>query len=717
MIKNKIYIPIAILFLSLNAKAQYHWSFEKGKVLAENSGKLKLEFISNFKEPELVKGFKGTAIRTDGYSSQLNATFPVTKKPLHLKAWFALETFSNDTSGFFVLKDTKGNWISACVDKFGKPLIGLSLNGILKYHGGAAKLLNFEWMNVGLSVEKDKAELIINGEKIATAPLSPADFAMGFSGFTVGRDGREKQILIFPTNALNGIVDEVSLETKPYSLEAAKAEFKKGGNVKPDLSVAASRFQNDFNRPKYHILPAANWTNEMHGLIYYNGKYHLFNQKNGANLLLNTINWGHYSSPDLISWTEHRPALSPEQGIDERGIWSGHSVIFEGKPALIYTAGAPYINHIGLAFPNDSSLISWQKYSGNPIVKGPPQGYQRTDLRDPYVWKENDTWYMMIGYGVVEDGEEKGSLLLYKSKDFKKWDFLHTLFTGDPKNDDSGVFWEMPVFWKMDGKYILLVNKVPYKGVPAVALYWVGDFVNEKFVPDFKVPKRLEVVNRLLSPSVALDVAGRTTAIAIIPDEITAEAAYKQGWNHLYSIPRTWKLKDGEIYQRPHPALEKLRMGEISFKSQTIKPGNNLLLASGTHQLEFKAELNTGSSKKFGFIVGKNKSGSEQTRIYYDFEKHEMIVDDTQSSKREHVPLNIRTGKYNLEPNSKVDLHVFIDGSVVEVFINGKDAFTTRLFPLSQESTDVELFTEGGNIEIFKASVWHLRSSNNKTAF
>jgi len=241
--------------------------------------------------------------------------------------------------------------------------------------------------------------------------------------------------------------------------------------------------------------------------------------------------------------------------------------------------------------------------------------------------------------------------------------------------------------------------------------------VNEKFVPDFFVGKRLEVVNRLLSPSVALDVDGRTTAIAIIPDEITAEAAYKQGWNHLYSIPRTWKLKDGEIYQQPHPSLEKLRMAEIAIKAQTIKPPNNLLLSSGTHQLEIKAELNTGSSKKFGFIIGKNKSGSEQTRIYYDFEKQEMVVDDTQSSKREHIPLNIRTGKYSLGPNSKVNLRVFIDGSVVEVFINGKDAFTTRLFPLSKESTDVELFAEGGDIELLKASVWRLKSSNNKTAF
>lgn len=43
----------------------------------------------------------------------------------------------------------------------------------------------------------------------------------------------------------------------------------------PDLSIPASRFMTDYNRPKYHLMPAANWTNESHGLIYFNGMYHV----------------------------------------------------------------------------------------------------------------------------------------------------------------------------------------------------------------------------------------------------------------------------------------------------------------------------------------------------------------------------------------------------------------------------------------------------------
>ena len=715
----RLLIFSSLILCSNVLKAQYRWTFDNNyNPLKDTLSNLKLDFTSNWKEPELVSGIKGTGLRTDGYSTWLKGSFPSSlKKPLTITGWYALETHSNDTSGFFFISHNPENWISACVDKYGKPLLGINTNGTLKYYSADISLPKYQWFNVGLSVEKNIAALIVDGKKVLTVRLHKEDFPSGFKQFTIGKDGRDKPILLFPTTALNGIIDEITISTKPYTAHLAKFSIKNPTIPKPDLSVPESRFINDFSRPKYHIIPAANWTNETHGLIYHKGRYHIFNQKNGANLLLNTINWGHFSSPDLVSWTEHRPVLGPEPGFDERGIWSGHAVISDGKPVIVYTGGGQRMNGMGLAFPKDSNLLSWEKYSGNPVIKGPPQQYQRTDLRDPYLWKENDTWYMIIGYGVVENGVEKGSLLLYKSTDLKKWDFVHLLFTGDPENDQSGVFWEMPVFWKMNGKYILLVNKVPYKGKPAVALYWTGNFINEKFVPDHKAPKRLEVVNRLLSPSIALDADGNTTAIAIIPDEIEVEAAYKQGWSHLYSIPRIWTLKNDSVYQKPHPALEKLRENPAVFNNQIISPGKNLALSRSKHQVEIKAEINPGNSKKFGFIVGKNKDGSELTRIYYDFKKQEMIVDDTRSSKRAHIPLNVRSGKFNIDPKQKLEMHVFVDGSVVEVFINNKDAFTTRIFPLNKESTVVELFAEGGNIQLIKASVWNLKSSNNTANF
>jgi sucrose-6-phosphate hydrolase SacC (GH32 family) len=322
----------------------------------------------------------------------------------------------------------------------------------------------------------------------------------------------------------------------------------------------------------------------------------------------------------------------------------------------------------------------------------------------------------MVGFGVVEHEVEKGSLLLYKSKDLKNWTYLHELYKSEQDIYDTGVFWEMSIFRKFGDKYVLLVNPIPYKGKPAIALYWVGDFVNERFVPDERIPKKLEVINRLLSPSISSDEEGNAITIGIIPDLIHPKLQLKQGWTHIFSLPRIWNLHQGEIYQTPHPALKKLRGSSIDFEAQEVRINENLKLTNG-HQVEIQAEINVSNSERFGLIVGKSAENNEETRIYFDIKTDQLVIDKTKSSQTELIDNNIETGDISINPNEKLKFHVFIDGSVVEGFINDKEAFTTRIFPKHENSNEIELFVEGGEIEIEKLQVWRLKSSNNNTEF
>jgi beta-fructofuranosidase len=274
----------------------------------------------------------------------------------------------------------------------------------------------------------------------------------------------------------------------------------------------------------------------------------------------------------------------------------------------------------------------------------------------------------------------------------------------------------MPVFWKHGDKSTLLVNKVPHKGVPAKAMYWTGEFKNEKFVPDHEIPQNLEVINRLLSPSVSYDKNGLITAIAIIPDEIGGWAAYNHGWTHLYSIPRVWNFNEGTIEQSPHPVLKELRDERQIVPENTVSKEQTLKLADNGNQMEIKATISPNGSKRFGFYIHKNADNSEFTKIYYDAVSQEIIVDQQYSSLKKYIPLRIRKGKYKLNVFKSIDFHLFIDGSVVEVFINNKDAFTTRIFPLRNESNQVEVFTEGGDIQV-EATVWRLKAAQIEANF
>lgn len=717
---KNFYILGLVIFLISNlsviTKAQQVLSFDGKETLKSNDGKMEFNFHSVRNNIELTEGITGKGLRTDGYSCWLNSKINTKDHLSGISGWFALESFPTDTAAFFVLNDSVENRsTSICVDRFGDLLIGTGIGNKYSYSPTGNRVECFKWVNLAISLHGGKVEYWANGKEIT--PVNPSDSApKNISEILIGKDIRDRKMWMYDLTLINGIVDEIKFWSTPINLNSLQAEVAALLPKKPVLAIPESRFEGDFSRPKYHLLPAANWTNETHGLIFYKNNYHIFNQKNASNLMLRQINWGHYSSPDLIHWTEHKPVLSPEPGFDENGIWSGHIVLNDqGIPAAFFSAGGAKFG-IGMALPKDSDLMKWGRFKGNPIILGQPEGFTRTDMHDPYLWKVGDKWYMCIGFGLEKDGKQNGALLLYSSLDLKKWDFQHLLFEGNPEVDNSGVFWEMPVFQKIGQKYVLLVNKVPNKGVPARTLYWVGDFVNEKFIPDNPIPKNLEVINRLLSPSVAFDKNGLLTAIAIIPDEFGGEATSKLGWTHLYSIPRVWTLKNGKILQSPHPALKELREEKKSFQNQQVVSEKPLLISTGHKQIEIEATIEPGSSKKFGFLVSENPDHSEFTSIYFDTETREMVVDQTHSSLKEHIPLRIKKDKYELDLSKPIDFHLFIDGSVVEVFVNNEDAFTTRIFPLKETSNQVEIFTEGANVDA-KADVWILKQAKVKTDF
>lgn len=691
-----------ILVAILPIQAQIIWSFDRTNALQASDGHTLLQLHSVKKNLELVKGIEGMGVRTDGYSTWWTVDLPQSIDSVD--GYFALESFPTDTASLMGIKG-ENHYIAVCVDRFGELQLQIGNMKNASYYPLKHQIKRYEWFHVFLSMINGVPIVALNGETCSAEIPKTNGFA-NFSSLLVGKGFYGKKIGLYDITAINGLIDEISVNSKI----PAKAEMNSLLRQTPILAVPEIRFAHDFNRPKYHLLPAANWTNETHGLFYHNGKYHIFNQKNASSILLRQINWGHFSSSDLLHWTEEKPALTPDKPYDKNGIWSGCAVIDDaGIPRLFYTSGGDKMG-VGMASPKDETLVEWVKSELNPIIAEKPAIYSRTDMRDQYVWKEGNVWYMIIGFGLEKVEQPHGTLLLYKSNDLEHWSFVHLLFEGNPAVDQSGVFWEMPVFKKMGNKYVLLVNRVPQNGIPARAQYWVGDFKGEKFIPDNPIPQNLEVINRLLSPSVVDTPDGKVTAIAIIPDEIGGPANFENGWAHLYSMPRVWNLKDGKVCQSPHPVMKELRNKHQHFPKQILSESNPLVISKEEHQLEIEATFYPHDSNRFGIVLCKNPDNSEYTQIYYDVANQELVVDQTHSSERKFIPLRVRKDAYKLDTSKPVKLHLFIDGSVIEGFINEEDAFTTRIFPLKKNSSQVELFTDGKHTEV-EANVWKLKSS------
>jgi hypothetical protein len=254
--------------------------------------------------------------------------------------------------------------------------------------------------------------------------------------------------------------------------EIGEADMEHDARLQEQID-GGTAMSTDPHRPSYHFLPPRNWMNDPNGLIYWGGEYHLFYQHNPNGPFWGTMHWGHAVSPDLVRWRHLPIALAPTPGgPDKDGCFSGSAVDNDGVPALVYTGVSPEVQCVATS---DDGMITWQKHPGNPVIAAPPEGLDVTGFRDPFVWRENEEWRMVVGSGLRGVG---GAALLYRSPDLIRWEYLQPLCTGDIR--ETGEMWECPNFFPLGDRHVLIVSPVPLRK----ALYFVGRYDGARFTPE-----------------------------------------------------------------------------------------------------------------------------------------------------------------------------------------------------------------------------------------
>ena len=81
----------------------------------------------------------------------------------------------------------------------------------------------------------------------------------------------------------------------------------------------------DTFRPALHYAARNTWLNDPNGLIFHDGVYHLYYQNNPLDNVWGNMSWGHATSTDLLTWTEHPVAIACDE---EEDIFSG-SIVFD----------------------------------------------------------------------------------------------------------------------------------------------------------------------------------------------------------------------------------------------------------------------------------------------------------------------------------------------------------------------------------------------------
>ena len=502
------------------------------------------------------------------------------------------------------------------------------------------------------------------------------------------------------------------------------------------VSVAASPqgFYMEPFRPQYHFTPEKNWMNDPNGMVFYEGEYHLFYQYNPAGDKWGHMSWGHAVSPDMVHWT-HLPLALAEA--DNVMIFSGSAVVDwknssgfgkDGRPPLVavYTGfrTTDRVQFQCIAYSNDKGR-TWTKYSGNPVID-----INSMDFRDPKVQWHDATrrWIMTVSLSA----EHK--VRFYGSDNLKAWTLLSEF---GPAGATGGV-WECPDLFELplpgtnDKRWVLVVNMNPGSVAGGSGgQYFIGRFDGTHFVADGDslIPPK---PGRSASESAHWFDYGPDYYAAVSWSDVPASdgrrlwlgwmSNWEYGgdvptspWRSAMSIPREVGLSrtaEGiRLVQKPAREMESLRDRHFAFKSGDVSEANAWLKERHVQgdQLELMVEFAPRSSGTEGVKV--LKSDTEATVIGVDRQRGRAFVDRTQSG---NVTFHQKfSGVYDAPlavHDGRVKLHLFVDASSVEVFVNdGERVFTSLVYP-SAASRGVEFFGSMTSARITSLNVWTLKS-------
>lgn len=471
---------------------------------------------------------------------------------------------------------------------------------------------------------------------------------------------------------------------------------------------------NDLHRPQYHFLPPANWMNDPNGLIQWKGQYHLFYQYNPYGPVHQRMHWGHAVSSDLVHWADLPIALTPTVGrADALGCWSGCAVDNHGVPTLVYTG---FLLHqvVCLATSADD-LLTWQPYTGNPVIKAPPDASlagRDGHFRDPFVWREGDFWYLLMGSNI--EGV-RGTLLLYRSVDLTHWDYLHPLLSGDTPLVQSlrtGSMWECPNFLIFGDERVVIFSVQDAKGELMYPLYVSGLFQDEHFFPQMQ--GMVAYGGYFYAPQAMHDEQGRTLMWGWLREGRSASLIQEAGWAGVMSLPVIVELsQDGVLKLEPAAELKMLREKHWRYEAIELSATETFLHSESQNDcLEILAEFVLSQDCEFGLRVCYASDGREQTSIVYQSALHQVSVEREQSSI--YADVDREDSSMVIEADEVLKLHVFLDRSVLEVFVNGRYYLASRVYPKHRDSIALELFTREGDVLVRLLDIWHMASIWNR---
>jgi sucrose-6-phosphate hydrolase SacC (GH32 family) len=478
------------------------------------------------------------------------------------------------------------------------------------------------------------------------------------------------------------------------------------------LALRQFMMANDPHYPVYHYTPTESWMNDPNGPIYYNGKYHLFCQfdpqidDGKGNWVRSRRTWGHAVSDNLVHWKDWPVAVWPDTPYDSAGVYSGNTIVDDnGHLCGLYTGNvAGHKETYGMLVRSKDDGRTFEK---KMVMDDSQRPNERSPVHwDGQAWKHGELWYQLIG-GSTGGDEPQGAAWLWSSPDLENWTLLKNIAPSLKRAE----FWELPYLIELDDKYVLFVGS----GNP----YWIGefDYTVMEFSTDHMEPRFVDM-GRYYSFNVNMvdDKGPGNTPRQLMhgwlltPPTITESVPW---WQGAHTIPRVISIRNNRLWQEPIPEIGTLRRKHWQVSGEDAEEQLSEIEGDA---LELIASFSREAKDTVGLLLRVSDDGGDFVRAYFDPGSMTIGVNGPTITRNQEEIDNRRapaavSQQIDLEKASDISMHVFLDRSVLEMYINGY-AITACFFP---HPTALNIGIEGDIGQLNALDVWEMASMWNKT--
>ena len=484
-------------------------------------------------------------------------------------------------------------------------------------------------------------------------------------------------------------------------------------------------------RPRYHFLPPEGRWNDINGAVFWNGRYHIgYLQKiaNGPGER-DFSSWQHVSSRDLLHWRYHKASLrEPLEG--SRGDYFNSGDVMDGVEAPTIIVNMPR-RGICIYQSHDDDLDNWVPLAENPVIPldpAPERGWRSMSssklpecvIFDPSGWKEGDVYYALIGNKNHRPGYEGDSTSLFKSKNLREWEYVGPFYKSDRKWTEEVEDCACSNFFPFGDKHMLLMHTHrPY----AKTQYYIGLYENEQFYPETN--GQLSHLGSLVAgPETLVDDRGRRIFWGWIRDA-RGDDWVEYGWNSMMTLP--WHFtpaSDNSLLIDPVEELRSLRYDERRHDDITLSEGEERVIEGFESDcMEIKLTIEPNDASRFGLKLLSSPGGEEETVVSYDAQLQQFVVDFEKASENGELVYGRNTRDDNsgvrqqivphaLEVGGRLDLDIFVDRSVIEIFVNSRICIVQRVYPARDDSKGFRLFTKDRPISVRGITKWEMDATN-----